>query len=184
LQRQYKMAVLHPILQMKNKGTKLIYEIDDDLFHVPKWNPGYQMLSKKSVQDGIKHFLSRVDAMFVTTEPLKSVYKEYCEHIYVLPNSIEFEFIYSVDNPRANTSKPVICWQGSMTHERDLAIAKKGFERLANDNDILFKMWCGFDTKTKKPIFEIPGAQTLPLIPFEGLTSFLLVVVQDLHRLL
>ena len=29
-------------------------------------------------------------------------------------------------------------------------------------------MWCGLDKITKKPTFEIPGASTLPLTPFEG----------------
>jgi len=168
LQRQYKMDVLKPILQMKQAGTKLIYEIDDDLFHVPKWNPAYQTLGKKSIQDGIKHFVSRVDAMFVTTEELKSVYKEYCENIYVLPNSLEHDFIFPVDNPKEQTAKPVICWQGSMTHERDLAIAKHGFAQLAKDEDTIFKMWCGLDKGTKQPVFDIPGAQTIPLVPFEG----------------
>ena len=116
----------------------------------------------------LSHKEARVDAMFVTTEELKAVYQNYCEHIYVLPNSIENEFIFSVDNPKEQTAKPVVCWQGSLTHERDLAIAKQGFTQLAKDNDIIFKMWCGLDKETKQPIFEIPGAQTIPLVPFEG----------------
>lgn len=168
LQRQYKLDVFNYILQMKKNGTKLIYEIDDDLFHVPKWNPASRILSKKKVQDGIKYFVSEVDAMFVTTEELKSVYSNYCKNIYVLPNSIDFDFIFPVENPRQYTSKPVVCWQGSMTHERDLAIAKKGFMRLAQDKDLLLKMWCGMDKVTKKPNFDIPGALTIQLTPFEG----------------
>jgi len=168
LQRQYKLDVLAPILQMKEAGTKLIYEIDDDLFHVPKWNPAHQVLGKRSVQSGIRKFLGQVDAMFVTTNALRDVYKEYCETIYVLPNSIEHDFIFPVDNPRAMTAKPVVCWQGSMTHERDLLIAKDGFTQLAKDESILFKMWCGLNKETKQPVFDIPGAQTIPLTPFEG----------------
>jgi len=168
LQRQYKPAVLSPILRMKAQGTKLIYEIDDDLFHVPKWNPAYQTLGKKSIQDGIKKFVSSVDAMFVTTEELKAVYKEYCENIYVLPNSIDYDFIFPVDKPKENTSKPVVCWQGSMTHEKDLAIARQSFAQLGRDKDIILKMWCGLERETKQPVFNIPGAQTIPLVPFEG----------------
>jgi glycosyltransferase involved in cell wall biosynthesis len=166
LQRQYRFEVLDPVTKMQKGGTKLIYEIDDDLFHIPKWNPAHDVLSRKAVQDGIKHFLARVDAMFVTTEELREVYKDHCEHIYVLPNSIEFNFIFPPKDK--NTLKPVVCWQGSMTHEKDLAIARKSFERLAADKDIFLKMWCGLDHETKKPVFNIPGAETLPLTPFEG----------------
>jgi len=165
LQRQYKPDVLMPILEMKKKGTKLIYEIDDDLFHIPKWNPAHKILGAKSVQDGMKKFLSEVDALFVTTEDLKDVYSDYCSNVYVLPNSIEFEFVYPGEK---NTTLPVVCWQGSMTHEKDLEIARKGFEQLARSPDLIFKMWCGYKQNTKEPIFNIPGASTLPLTPFEG----------------
>jgi len=30
------------------------------------------------------------------------------------------------------------------------------------------KMWCGFDPKTQKPVFDFPGAQVIPLVPFEA----------------
>jgi O-antigen biosynthesis protein len=166
LQRQYRLEVLDPTVKIQKAGAKLIYEIDDDLFHIPEWNPAYKILGTKKVQDGIRRFLARVDAMFVTTEALRDTYKNYCEKIYVLPNSIEYDFIFPMDEK--NTHLPVVCWQGSMTHERDLAIAKKSFERLAHDEDLLFKMWCGIDQDTKKPVFEVPGAVTLPLTPFEG----------------
>jgi glycosyltransferase involved in cell wall biosynthesis len=168
LQRQYKFDVLNHVIPIQKAGTKCIYEIDDDLFHVPKWNPAYKTLGKRHVQDGIKRFVGIVDAMFVTTNALKEVYQNYCEHIYVLPNSLDFSFTFPMDVPRENTAKPVVCWQGSTTHEYDLAIAKKGFIELAKDKDIIFKMWCGLDRDAKKPIFNIPRAQTLPLVPFEG----------------
>ncbi|GAG84520.1 unnamed protein product [marine sediment metagenome] len=94
LQRQYKMDVLAPILEQKKKGSKLIYEIDDDLFNIPDWNPAKRVLGKKSVQTGVKRFLNSIDALFVTTETLRDTYKNYCEHIYVLPNSIDYSVLY------------------------------------------------------------------------------------------
>ena len=167
LQRQYNMQVLAPVLEMQKKGAKLIYEIDDDLFHIPEWNPAYKLLSSKQVQDGIKQFVSRVDAIFVTTDVLKEVYKNYCENIYVLPNSIDYEVVYPSE---PNTELPVVCWQGSMTHERDVAVAKRGFEQLAKDKDLIFKLWCGYKPHKypREPIFNIPGTTVLPLVPFEA----------------
>jgi len=171
LQRQYKFEVLAPVLEMQKRGAKLIYEIDDNLFNVPKWNPSSKILGAKKVQDGIKNFVSRVDAMFVTTEALKDAYKDYCEHIYVLPNSIDYDLVY--DYPK-NTDKPVVCWQGSATHQRDLSIAQHGIEQLAKDEDLMVKIWCGFKEQSKaryddrKPIFDVNGAEILPLVPFEG----------------
>jgi glycosyltransferase involved in cell wall biosynthesis len=157
--------VLAPALEMKKKGAKLIYEIDDDLFNIPEWNPAAKTLNVKKVQDGIKYFVSNVDAIFVTTEELRGIYRNYCENIYVLPNSVDSEIIYPCNR---NTVKPVVCWQGSTTHERDLMVARAGFEQLAKDQDIIFKLWCGYDGKTREPAFNIPGAETLQLVPFEA----------------
>jgi glycosyltransferase involved in cell wall biosynthesis len=165
LQRQYKMDVLQPILQMKKRGPKLVYEIDDDLFNIPDWNPAKAVLGTKSAQDGIKRFLSNVDALFVSTLPLVNLYKPYCEKIYVLPNSINYEFVY---DKVQNSQKKVVLWQGSMTHYKDIAIAEKGFAALAKNKDIILKMWCGFDPQTHKPVFDFPGSQVIPLVPFEA----------------
>lgn len=165
LQRQYKYEVLAPVLEMQKTGTKLIFEIDDDLFNIPKWNPASKVLSSAKVQKGLLSFLSRVDAIFVTTEQLKQIYSNYCEHVYVLPNSIDFSTIYNYPKDHVKHS---VMWQGSNTHDRDLAIAKNGMIQLAQDNDVVLKMWCGFDQATGKPLFDIPNARTLPLTPFEG----------------
>lgn len=165
LQRQYKMEVLAPVLELKRKGSKLIYEIDDNLFDIPKWNPAHKILSKKSVQSGIRRFLSEIDAIFVTTENLKDVYSQYCEHVYVLPNSIDYTAMYEYT---PNNNKPVVCWQGSLTHTKDIAIAEKQFAKIAADDDLVFKMWCGLDYKSGKPSFDIPGTQVVQLVPFEA----------------
>jgi len=165
LQRQYDLNVLMPVLAMRKAGAKTVYEIDDDLFNVPDWNPSSRVLNTKKVQDGIKHFLANVDAMFVTTDALAAAYRNYCENIYVLPNSIDYEIVFPPGE--RNTIKPVVCWQGSYTHAKDVAVARAGFERLAKDKDILFKMWCGI-TNDKQQEFDIPGAEVVPAVSFEN----------------
>jgi glycosyltransferase involved in cell wall biosynthesis len=55
-----------------------------------------------------------------------------------------------------------------MTHARDLEIARKAFERLAQNKDLLFKLWCGYEMNSRTPTFKVPGAEILPLTPFEG----------------
>ena len=165
LQRQYKMDVLAPVLELKKKGSKLIYEIDDNLFDIPKWNPAHAILSKANVQKGIKRFLENIDAVFVTNEDLQEVYSKYCEHVYVLPNSIDYTAMYEYED---NNKKPVVCWQGSLTHTKDIAIAQKGFEQIAARDDLVFKMWCGLDYKTGKPSFDIKGTEIIQLVPFEA----------------
>lgn len=154
MQRQYKADVFYPLLAMKKNGTKLIYEIDDDLFNVPKWNPASEVLGKKAVQDNIKYFLSNVHAIFTTTEHLKQLYSPYCERVYVLPNSVDFDIIHK---PPRNSAKKVICWQGSQSHDRDVSLMMPALKELVKRQDVFIKMW---QIKTDIPeIYQVPYVQ-------------------------
>ena len=166
LQRQFRHKVLAFGLKLQQAGARIVYELDDDLLHVPKWNPADKIFGKQTVRDGIEYFISQVDAMFVATNGLRSGYSGYCDNIHVLPNSIDFLTIFPAANP--NTRLPVICWQGTRTHGRDVAIAKSGIARLAQDTDIILKMWSGFNLDSNEPEFDILGAETLPVVPFGG----------------
>jgi glycosyltransferase involved in cell wall biosynthesis len=160
MQRQYKAEVFEPMLLMKKYGTKIIYEIDDDLFHVPKWNPAHSILGKRAVQDNIKHFLKHVDAVFVTNDYLVDVYKNYCEKIYVLPNSIDYGIMHTPPN---NSDKKVVCWQGSATHDRDTSIIRKAVAKLVDDDDTFVKLW--------HIELGVPKAYKVPFVPFEAFYS-------------
>lgn len=140
LQRQYKADVFHPIMKAKKeKGMKVVYEIDDDLFNVPKWNPAYKILGQKTVQDNTKRFLENVDAVFTTTHQLKDTYKNYCKRIYVLPNSVDYDVL--IPRPPSNSKRKVILWQGSHTHLKDVEIIRKTLEKLTKDDDVFVKLW-------------------------------------------
>jgi len=155
-QRQYRPEVFSPMMKMKQNGTKLIYEIDDNLFDVPKWNPAHKVFSNETVQGYIRAFLSNVDAIFVTQEYLADVYYDYNKNIYILPNSIDFKVL---NQPRPRQSKkPVVCWQGSNTHEKDLALIRKSLHKLVQDGDAYIKLWS----------MDFPGAQKVNLVYFES----------------
>lgn len=154
MQRQYKADVFYPLLAMKKNGTKVIYEIDDDLFNVPKWNPASETLGKKAVQDNIKYFLANVHAIFTTTEHLKKLYSQYCPNIYVLPNSIDYEILHPV--PR-NSAKKVVAWQGSQSHDRDVSLMIPALKEVAKRTDTFIKLW-----QIKSDI----DAYQVPYVPF------------------
>jgi glycosyltransferase involved in cell wall biosynthesis len=155
MQRQYRSDVFYPLLAMKKNGTKIIYEIDDDLFNVPKWNPAYETLGKKAVQDNIKYFLSNVHAIFTTTEHLKSVYSQYCANIFVLPNSIDYEVLHKTP---ANSAKKVVTWQGSQTHDRDMSLIVPALKEVVKRKDAFLKLW--------QIDVGIPEAYQVPYVPF------------------
>ena len=160
LQRQYHPDVFEAAKRLKKAGAKLVYDIDDDIFHVPDWNPASALFGQKLVQKNVEDFLRLVDAVWVATEPLKELYAPYNDNIYVLPNSIAFE----AHSPSPNNSlKKVVLWQGSGTHAHDLKILNKVVDRLTHDEDVLVKMWFA----------HMPRVHTVPAVEFKGFHAVL-----------
>ena len=154
-QRQYKEEVFNALLSMKKKGTKIVYEIDDDLFNIPEWNPASKVLGRKAVQENVKHFLSQSDACFTTNEYLAGIYSPYCKMVYILPNSLDYKRFHP--SPK-NSIKPVVCWQGSTTHDRDVQLISPAITRLHGEGKCFVKMWS----------FDVPGIYNVPNVPFEA----------------
>jgi glycosyltransferase involved in cell wall biosynthesis len=168
LQRQFSADVYDAVSKMQKVGTKLVYELDDDVFHIPTWNPASKVINNKTVQTNIRRFMELCDAIIVSTPALAKVCSEFNDNIFLLENGIDYNVMYSYPS---NNIKPVVCWQGSYTHARDLEVARSGFEAIANNKDLVLKLWSGFERcagEERVPLFDIKGAQIIPLVPFEA----------------
>lgn len=155
-QRQYNPQVFEFMMKIKKKGVKTVYEIDDNLFNVPDWNPAYKYFKSKEVQDNIKYFISNVDAVWTTTDVLKEVYSKYNNNVYVLPNSIDYLQLFPSPN---NSVKRSIVWQGSTSHKNDVMLIKPAIQELAKDKSIMIKMW-DYDLK-------IDGVYRVPYVTYQ-----------------
>lgn len=71
-------------------------------------------------RDLVASFASQVDAMTVTTEALKDVYSQFCDNIYVLPNSIDFDIWDNLKRNKINDGNIRIGWAGGIHHYSDL----------------------------------------------------------------
>jgi len=142
--------------KIKAFGKKIVYEIDDNIFDVPIWNPSYAAINQ--IKAKIKYFIEKVDLVTVTCKHLRKELLRFNKNIAVLPNSLDFEKI-----DRGETIKPqilnknlqqvdweelkgklkgkiIIGWSGSPTHKEDLKIVTKPLLRLLsqNKNIVLF----------------------------------------------
>lgn len=121
-QRSATEAHLQLISHFKNVIQKkynipCIYEIDDMLFDIPKWN--YASLYYNKAEDIIKKIMNTVDAMVVSTVKLKEIYSQYCNNITVVPNHLP-KFIWGETFPSheyyKEENKIKILWAGSQNH--------------------------------------------------------------------
>ena len=95
----------------------LIYEIDDMLFDIPKWNFAHDYYNKFG--DHVKTMISMANAVVVSTENLKKVYSEYNKNISVISNHLpKFVWgdIYPAHEYYREGSKIKILWAGSQNH--------------------------------------------------------------------
>lgn len=95
----------------------IVYEIDDMLFNIPKWN--YASLYYNDNEDVVKRIMEQCDGMVTSTAKLKEVYAPYCKKISVVPNHLP-KFIWGDRYPAHDYydegSKVKILWAGSQNH--------------------------------------------------------------------
>lgn len=111
-------------------GKPVVMEIDDNILSCPEYNPAAGTYGpnnntrKLTVQQ-----LRESDAVFVTTPYLKEIYSEFNDHVYMLPNSIDFK-LWGKAPRRVNKGKITIGWVGGANHNDDLLIIEPAIEYL------------------------------------------------------
>lgn len=136
-----RLASMHLVSACKNSGTPLVVDIDDNFLEVHDWQPASQM----GYQEGgdkrayATAYVSFADALFVSTEPLKTYFQKLLKEkfneepkIFVLPNSVDPDD-WSFQSPK-NVNKTVIGWHGSVTHDEDLLSIFKEIEQIMVEN--------------------------------------------------
>jgi glycosyltransferase involved in cell wall biosynthesis len=101
---------------LKLMKRKIVVELDDDMWNVPKWNPAYHTFNE-AAQRLMNYTLDLADEIWVSTEPLAQVVNRQ-KKTRVLPNLID-----TADYPdRAvrDDGRVRILWAGSIHHDADL----------------------------------------------------------------
>lgn len=116
---EYHLSLYYYIIKEVRKSVKIpiIYEIDDMLFDIPKWNYASDYYEKN--RGNIEKLLELSDAIIVSTVPLKKYFEKYNKKISIVPNHLP-KFVWGdifpkhLNNPREK--KPRIVWAGSDNH--------------------------------------------------------------------
>lgn len=116
-----------PIWRRLKVSSRLVYEIDDDVFSVDTVNwMAHRVYSKPLPQDAVIHAAEVADLVTVTTEPLAEVMRQYNPNVAVLPNHVPAE-ILEIERPRRE--KLVVGWAGGASHAADIAMIAQQVRR-------------------------------------------------------
>lgn len=111
----------------KKLQMKVIYDLDDDMWGVPVYNPAHKVL--KMLEPGFEVCASMADVVTVSTQHLKViVQKELGKGQYRLPpvevveNAIDFDWFAPLPDrlQRKKDGKVVVGWAGTNTHTGDV----------------------------------------------------------------
>jgi glycosyltransferase involved in cell wall biosynthesis len=123
VQRQVSEHNLRAIRRMKEIGLKVVYDLDDNIWNLPDWNPGKETFDK--MQDGFHMCAAEADIITVSTQGLKKAcekgFSDIKKEIVIVPNSINFDLFYPKNLVKDDTV--LIGWQGSNTHSEDCKYA-------------------------------------------------------------
>lgn len=109
----------------KRMGIKIVYDLDDDMWSVPGYNPASKVM--KSWLPGFRACALRSDMLTVSTEHLRVMVRQElgkgCPPIEVVENSMDFNFYKPLKPEQRRSKLPVtvtVGWAGTNTHSQDL----------------------------------------------------------------
>lgn len=121
IQRLNNKHHLAAVEQLKNAGMKVVYDLDDNLWDIPKYNPSKGDFEQRKV--GIEVVASKCDLMTVSTEALRdAAYANMPSlkrrRIEVVPNAISLDLF-----TESKWKQPGfrVGWGGTATHTGDVA---------------------------------------------------------------
>lgn len=131
LQRQTSPDVLQLMRYLKSKGTKIVFEFDDNFHCLPPSNPNHVHYSNgKPATKTMESFIREADVVTVSTPGLKDEYAKFNPNIHVCYNSVDdAQFARFADRELTGFPKRDgeirIGWAGSDTHRADFGMVLK-----------------------------------------------------------
>lgn len=123
----------------KIHGTKIIYEIDDDLINIDETHPNFEEFAIK--QETIKYLISNADTVTVPTNNLKVKLSEFNENIVVIKNSMN-KCLNEENNTNKDDNIIKIGYMGTLTHKKDFELIRPAIESIKKETsqNIVFEI--------------------------------------------
>lgn len=119
-QRWNKHTGLEVWRKARTPFSRLVFELDDDIFHVtPENTNAYRLYSQPDVRDAVAHAAEVADLITVSTEPLAQVMREFNPAVTVLGNCVP---AWAGMLPHHLHPRPRVGWMGAASHGVDIGI--------------------------------------------------------------
>jgi glycosyltransferase involved in cell wall biosynthesis len=155
------------------RGIPVVFETDDDVFHIARHNPVYKMWHKH--RKLTRRLVQGADHTVVSTEPLRQSIIEkgevHASKVTVCHNHLHPRVWGAEAMSDAvifdNKQKLVIGWQGSATHDVDFTQALPGLSRILNEFPHVTIRFFGNVPRTVKGAIPPKRFEWMPGVRFE-----------------
>jgi len=122
---------------LRRSGTRLIYDIDDQLLDLADSHPEATVYSDR--QAVVRELLDRADIVWVSTPALAEALRPYCRSIVVMENYLDIELWPLISTPTGvsprRDSPFNILYMGTTTHAADLRLVLDALLKLGADGE-------------------------------------------------
>lgn len=119
------------IKDAKRLGKLVVYELDDDIFHIDPKSPAHEFWRNPENQRKAKECMREAHLVTTSTNYLAKLLKPINPKVVVLPNMLPKKF-WQVKRDE-HPSKLVIGWAGGSQHLSDLELLRGVIEQILND---------------------------------------------------
>lgn len=128
------------VAHCRQTGARLLYDIDDDLLHIPRDHPEAAMLRPRARV--VARLLRLADRVWTSTAPLAAALRDACRTVRVVPNGLDERLWRAPCLDRVGQGPVRLLCMGSATHAKDWAVAASAMARVADTfgADVSFDM--------------------------------------------
>ncbi len=139
VQRPAALEQIHCMQLLKEHGTPIWVDYDDDYINPNKNNPRHGTGLDLRMSETVKSALKLADVVTVTNEQLKTTYLEFNKNIKVIPNAFDDRLL----GLQAEKIEPVnaILWRGNDLQRRDIGAFKKEILQIYRNGDTSHFNW-------------------------------------------
>lgn len=170
--RQYEATHTSAINYLKKIGKVVIFEIDDDWWHLNEDNPQYKNFhNNKHILGGLEEALRASTAITTTNKRLAKILKKFNKNVYIVPNYISKQFFKrrAEVQEKINPENITLMWSGAQNHMDDMKSLVKPLEILFKkyDNIQMFVVGANYT-----PLFPFIPKRKLMYVPWMGLDDY------------
>lgn len=132
-------------------NSRLVYELDDDLFNIERINPMHSLYSDPEALDSMAFCMQMSDLVTCTTEVLAERMRKYNPNVATMECRID-EQVLGFERPQRD--RLVIGWAGGDSHMRDMGECVYGLRKVLDRNPQCEAHFIGADLRflVKRPV--------------------------------